>query len=159
VAFTQLLRDQSLQGSIMALEDDLVTMLWDADLQHLRYVVSENFRQEEDKDSAERERLVAQIKEEAFAPTLPTELSARFVRPPKDKELERAREDLGLAAAWERGNQIANDERARQALAAQVDADDVLLRKFLEIVFVEILRQKDPAVRTELIKLVRDYAI
>ncbi|MGZ3453159.1 MAG: hypothetical protein ACXVEF_26360 [Polyangiales bacterium] len=160
VALTTLLRDQSIQGSTVGLEDDLVTMLWDADLTHLRYVISESFRQEEESEgSEERERLIAQIKEEAFAPNLPPELVARFLRAPKDRELGKAKEDLDVAGAWERGNKIANDEKARQALAAQVDADDVLLRKFLEIVFVEILRQRDANVRNELIKLVRDYAL
>jgi hypothetical protein len=160
ITLTTLLRDQSIQGSSVALEDDLVTMLWDADLVHMRYVISESFRQDEDTEGSEaRERLIAQIKEEAFAEALPSDLAARFVRAPKDRELGKAKEDLDVAGAWERGNQIANDERARKALAAQVDADDVLLRKFLEIVFVEILRQKEPAVRGELVKLVRDYAL
>lgn len=153
-----LLRDQSLQGSHVALEDDLVTLLWDADLAHLRYVVSDQVRGREDDPNAEqRERLLAQIKADALSATLDPTLSARFVRPPKERDAEKAKEELAVAEAWERGNQIAADERARQALASQVDGDDVLLRKFLEIVFVEILRHKDPRVRAELIRLVRDF--
>ncbi len=162
--FCKILRDQSLQGANMALEDDLVTLLWDADLQHVRYVINESFRQEqqgtdEDEDAQNRARLVAQIREDAYASTLDDELSTRFVRPPKDAEVDRAQQDLEVAAAWEQGNAIAENEDARKSLAAQVDPDDTLLRKFLEIVFVEILGQKDPAVRVALIKLVRDFAV
>ncbi len=160
-AFCSILRDQSLLGSNVAMEDDLVTMLWDADLSHLRYVVSESFKQDETDAEAEaqRQRLVAQIRKDAFADALDPQLSARFVRPPRPQDAERAKEELAVAKAWERGNRIAADEQARSALAAQVDGDDVLLRKFLEIVFLEILAQKDPKVRADLVKLVRDFAI
>lgn len=160
-AFCTILRDQSLLGANVAMEDDLVTLLWDADLTHLRYVVSESFKQDETDAEAEaqRQRLIAQIRKDAFADALDPALSARFVRPPRPQDLERAKEELAVAKAWERGNQIAADEQARKALAAQVDADDVLLRKFLEIVFLEILAQKDPKVRADLVKLVRDFAI
>jgi hypothetical protein len=160
-AFCMILRDQSALGSHVALEDDLVTMLWDADLKHLRYVVSESFKSDETDQEQEQKRaqLIAQIREDAFAKTLAPDLSARFVRPPKDRELERAQRDLDVSAAWERGNEIANDKNARQALIAQVDNDETLLRKFLEIVFLEILSQKDPKVRADLVKLVRDFAV
>ncbi|MFI5299082.1 MAG: HEAT repeat domain-containing protein [Polyangiales bacterium] len=156
-----LLRDQSLLGSAIGIEDDLVTLLWDADLKHLRYVVSESFKQD-DKDAAreeQRKRLVEQLTVDADAAQLPKELSARFVRPPKEHEAKRAAEDLDLAKAWERGNIIATDESARSALAAQVDNDETLLRKFLEIVFSEILDQKDKKIRRELIGFVRDFAV
>jgi hypothetical protein len=159
--FLMLLRDQALLGSAIGVEDDLVTLLWDADLTHLRYVVSESFKQE-DKDLAreeQRKRLVEQLSADADAATLTKDLSARFVRPPKEHEAKRAQEDLDLAKAWERGNLIANDEGARTALAAQVDTDETLLRKFLEIIFGEILEQKDKKVRRELIGFVRDFAV
>jgi hypothetical protein len=159
--FCTILRDQSLLGSAVAMEDDLVTMLWDADLRHVRYVVSESFKTEDvDQEQEEkRKQLIAQIKDDAMAPTLTPDLSARFVRPPKDREVDRAQRDLDVSTAWERGNQIANDQSARQALIAQVDTDETLLRKFLEIVFLEILGHKDPAIRADLIRLVRDFAI
>jgi hypothetical protein len=159
--FCSILRDQSLLGTNVAMEDDLVTLLWDADLRHVRYVINESFKQEDvdQQSEAQRQRLIAQLRADALADGLDPALSARFVRPPKDKEIERAKDDLAVAAAWERGNQIAANEQARAALAKQVDADDVLLRKFLEIVFLEILGQKDPKVRVELIKLVRDFAV
>ncbi|MBI2389479.1 MAG: hypothetical protein HYV09_07765 [Deltaproteobacteria bacterium] len=161
VSFCTILRDQTLLGSNVALEDDLVTLLWDADLAHLRYVVSESFKQDEadPEQEAKRERLVGQIRDDALAPALPADLSARFVRPPKEREMDRASRDLDVARAWERGNEIANDQQARAALVAQVDTDDTLLRKFLEIVFVEILSHRDPKVRGDLVKLVRDFAI
>jgi HEAT repeat protein len=161
--FCQVLRDQSLQGSRVSMEDDLVTLLWDADLAHVRYVVTESFRQEEGTDEAERaeqrRRLIAQIKTDAFAPAMSSELSARFVRPPKEREVERAKEDLAVAQAWEHGKQLLADEKARAALASEVDTDDVLLRKFLEIVFAEILGKKDPKTRNELVALVREFTV
>lgn len=161
VTFCSILRDQALLGANVALEDDLVTLLWDADLRHMRYVVSESFKQD-DVDRAEddkRQRLINQLKEDAAAPQLTPDLSARFVRPPKDRELDRAQRDLDVSRAWERGNEIAEDEQARKALRAQVDTDETLLRKFLEIVFLEILNHKDPKLRADLVKLVRDFAV
>jgi len=162
-SFCQVLRDQSLLGSQVAMEDDLVTLLWDADLRHVRYVVTESFRQDEGTDEAERaeqrRRLIAQIKEDAFAPLMSGDLAARFARPPKEREVDRAKEDLAVAAAWERGNQLLADEKARAALASEVDTDDVLLRKFLEIVFAEILRHKDEKARNELVALVREFTV
>lgn len=160
--FCQLLRDQSVLGTHVQMEDDLVTLLWDADLAHVRYVVSESFKQDEEGDTereAQRKRLIEQLHADAFSATLEDGLAARFVRPPKPEEKARAERDLAAAKAWERGNAIAHDEQARAALAAQVDTDDVLLRKFLEIVFVEILEQKDEKLRRELVSLVRDFAI
>lgn len=159
--FCTILRDQSLLGANLALEDDLVTMLWDSDLRHLRYVVSESFKTDDTdaEQDEKREALMAQIREDALAPGLASELSARFVRPPKERELDRAQRDLDVSTAWERGNEIANDKEARLALIAQVDTDESLLRKFLEIVFLEILNHKDPKVRGDLIKLVRDFAV
>ena len=47
VTLCTILRDQGLLGTIVALEDDLVTMLWDADLVHVRYIVSESFKNED----------------------------------------------------------------------------------------------------------------
>lgn len=160
-AFCGILRDQSNLGSTIALEDDLVTLLWDADLPHVRYVVSESFKQDDtDADQEKkREQMVAQLREDATSQKLSPELSARFVRPPKDREVDRASRDLSVAAAWERGNEIAHNQSARDALVAQVDTDETLLRKFLEIVFLEILSHKDPKVRADLIKLVRDFAV
>ncbi len=160
-ALCMILRDQSLLGSNMALEDDLVTMLWDADLRHLRYVVSESFKTDDTdpEQDEKRAQLTAQIREDALSPNLAPDLSARFVRPPKERELDRAQRDLEVSTAWERGNEIANDDSARQALIAQVDTDETLLRKFLEIVFLEILTQRDPKVRGDLVKLVRDFAV
>lgn len=157
----QLLRDQSVLGAQVQMEDDLVTLLWDADLAHVRYVVSESFKQDEEGDQereAQRKRLIKQLETDAFSPALDEGLAARFVRPPKPDERARAERDLATAKAWERGNAIAHDEQARAALAAQVDNDETLLRKFLEIVFVEILEQKDEKVRRELVTLVRDFA-
>jgi hypothetical protein len=159
--FCQLLRDQSLQGTTVAMEDDLVTLLWDADLKHLRYVVTEGFKQE-DLDAereAQRQRLIELIKSDAAADALPADLAARFVRPARPADQARNKADLEVAAAWEHGASIVNDPAARAALAGAVDGDDVLLRKFLEIVFVEILTTKDPKTRTELIDLVRDFAV
>lgn len=160
-ALCGILRDQSSLGSTIALEDDLVTLLWDADLAHVRYVVSESFKQDDtdpDQDK-KREQMIAQLREDALSSRLTPELSARFVRPPKDRELDRAGRDLDVAKAWERGNEIASDQAARDALVATVDTDETLLRKFLEIIFLEILSHKDPKVRVDLVKLVRDFAI
>lgn len=159
--FCTLLRDQTLLGNQVALEDDLVTLLWDANLAHLRYVVSESFKQEDSdvEREAARRALIEQIKAEAFRPVIPGELSAKFVRTRSDKDEQRAKEDLSVAAAWERGNQIVGDDKAREALVSEIDTDDVLLRKFLEIVFVEILSQPDPAQRLSLTSLVRDFAV
>ena len=155
-----ILRDQSLLGTNVALEDDLVTLLWDADLPHVRYVVSESFKQDDDLDQEKkREQMIARIRSDALARELPSELSARFVRPPKEADRERATQDLDVASAWERGNEIAKDQAARDALVAQIDTDDTLLRKFLEIVFVEILAHQDEKIRADLIKLVRDFAV
>jgi hypothetical protein len=161
VNFCSILRDQAMLGANVALEDDLVTLLWDADLTHLRYVVSESFKQD-DADSEQedkRQKLINLLKDDATAPTLTQELSARFVRPPKERELDRATRDLEVSRAWERGNEIAEDAQAKKALQAQVDTDETLLRKFLEIVFLEILSHKDPKVRADLVKLVRDFAV
>jgi len=161
VTFCSILRDQALLGANVAMEDDLVTLLWDADLKHLRYVVSESFKQDDsDADQEDkRQKLINQLKDDAISPQLSAELSARFVRPPKEREVDRASRDLEVSRAWERGNQIAEDESARRALQAQVDTDETLLRKFLEIVFIEILNHKDPKLRGDLIKLVRDFAV
>jgi hypothetical protein len=158
--FCTLLRDQSLLGNGVQLEDDLVTLLWDADLQHVRYVVSESFKQEDvDADREEaRKQLIEKLKIEAFRPRIEADVSARFVRS-RPQEEKRAQEDLAVAAAWERGNQILGDERARKALAATVDDDDTLLRKFLEIVFGEILGKADEKTRLDLVGLVRDFAV
>lgn len=156
-----ILRDQSSLGASIALEDDLVTLLWDADLPHIRYLVSESFKQDDTdaEQDEKRERLIAQLKEDASAARLTPELSARFVRPPKERELDRANRDLDVAQAWERGNEIASNKAARDALVQQIDTDETLLRKFLEIIFLEILNHKDPKVRADLIKLVRDFAV
>lgn len=161
VALCTILRDQGLLGTMVALEDDLVTMLWDADLKHVRYVVSESFKNEDNdlEQEEKRKKLVSQLRDDAFAQALVPELSARFVRPPKERELDRAQRDLDVSAAWERGNQIASNESARKALISQVDSDDTLLRKFLEIVFLEILNHRDPKIRGDLVKLVRDFAV
>lgn len=159
--FCQLLRDQSLQGTNVAMEDDLVTLLWDADLKHLRYVVTEGFKQE-DLDAereAQRTRLIELIKSDAAATALPQDLAARFVRPTRPADQARNQADLDVAAAWEHGTGIVHDPAARAALAGAVDGDDVLLRKFLEIVFIEILTTKDPKTRGELVSLVRDFAV
>jgi len=159
--FCMILRDQSNLGSNIALEDDLVTLLWDADLKHVRYVVSESFKQDDTdaEQDQKREQMIAQLREDALSARVPADLSARFVRPPKDRELDRASRDLDVAKAWERGNDIAQNQAARDALVAQVDTDETLLRKFLEIIFIEILSHKDPKVRADLVKLVRDFAV
>jgi hypothetical protein len=161
VTFCSVLRDQALLGATVALEDDLVTLLWDADLTHMRYVVSESFKQDEvDQDQDDkRQKLINQLKDDATSAQLTPDLSARFVRPPKDREIDRAQRDLEVSRAWERGNEIAEDEQALKSLQAQVDTDETLLRKFLEIVFLEILNHKDPKLRGDLVKLVRDFAV
>lgn len=158
--FCQLLRDQSLLAGGVALEDDIVTLLWDADLHHLRYVVSENFKLEETDQEREdaRKALVERLRTEAFRPQMDADVSARFVRSrPQDEQ--RAKDDFDVAASWERGNRIVADERARKALVESVDTDEVLLRKFLEIVFSEILAHADAKIRAQLVTLVRDFAV
>jgi hypothetical protein len=157
----QLLRDQSLQGTNVAMEDDLVTLLWDADLKHVRYVVTEGFKHD-DSDAereAQRKRLIALIEADASAVAAPADVAARFVRPVRPADQARSQADLDVASAWEKGSAIVNDERARLALAGDVDSDDILLRKFLEIVFVEILTHKEAKVHGDLVALVRDFAV
>ncbi len=157
----RLLRDQSLQGTNLAVEDDLVTLLWDADLAHVRHVVSDRFKSE-DADAereAQRRRLIALLEDDAKRAEAPADVSARVVRPVRPADQQRSQADLDAAAAWEKGAAIVSDERARDALAKDVDADDVLLRKFLEIVFAELLARPDAKTRADLVGLVRDFAV